>query len=174
MTLDGATLHKDIEVHNAGSEPFPFGVGFHTTFVCPDGARFALDVEKRWRLSDRMVPTGEVEDIPFRDELVRGMDLTGVALDDAFFVGETPARSAETISHPAGRARLTVRYEADENFRHWVVYTGGGRSGFVCPEPYTWITNAPNLNLPASLTGLQEVAPGERKLLATTITVSTG
>lgn len=174
LTLDGATLHKDIEVHNAGSEPFPFGVSFHTTFVCPDGARFALDVEKRWRLSDRMVPTGELEDIPFRDELVRGMDLTGVALDDAFFVGETPTRSAATISHPAGRARLTVRYEADENFQHWVVYTGGGRSGFVCPEPYTWITNAPNLNLPASLTGLQEVAPGERKLLATTITVSTG
>lgn len=174
LTLAGATLRKEIEVHNASDEPFPFGVGFHTTFVCPAGARFALDVQKRWLLNERMVPTGELEDIPFGDDLRRGMSLAGVALDDAFFAGDTPARTAATLTYVAGGQRLTVRYEADENFRHWVVYTADGHSGFVCPEPYSWITNAPNLDLPRSITGLQELEPGETRHLSTSITVSLG
>lgn len=171
LTLDRSTLRKELVVQNAGSEPFPLGLGFHTTFCSPDGARFALEVEKRWRLDHRLLPTGELEDIPFREELSRGMSLAGVALDDAFLVGETAKRSAATVTYPVGSARLSILYAADENFRHWVVYNRDGRSGFICPEPYTWITNAPNLDLPSSLTGLQELQPGECKRLLTTISV---
>ncbi|HLT57559.1 MAG TPA: aldose 1-epimerase [Limnochordales bacterium] len=173
FALEGGTLLKEAEVHNAGDEPFPYGFGFHTAFALPDGARFSLDVAQRWRLDERMVPTGQLEDFPFRDELARGMDLAGVALDEAFFVGEEAKPSAATVTYTAGPARLVVRYAVDENFRHWYVYTADGRSGFVCPEPYTWIANAPNLELPAALTGLRELQPGQRQRLFTSITVAT-
>lgn len=172
FVLDGATLRKEAEVHNAGDEPFPFGLGFHTTFAFPErSARFALDVAKRWRLDERMVPTGELEDFPFREDLARGMSLAGVALDDAFYVGDEARPSVATLTYAAGTERLAVRYQADANFRHWVVYTADGRSGFVCPEPYTWITNAPNLDLPPARTGLRELAPGARERFATAISV---
>src|SRR5690606_31023064 len=72
---------------------------------------------------------------------------------------------------PGQATHIEIRYEADPNFRHWVVYNADGRSGFICPEPYTWITNAPNLAFPASLTGFQELGPGETKVFATSITV---
>ncbi|HEY8417147.1 MAG TPA: aldose 1-epimerase [Limnochordales bacterium] len=173
FALDGSTLLKEAEVHNVGAEPFPYGFGFHTAFALPDDARFALDVAKRWRLDERMLPTGEVEDFPFRDELARGMSLAGVALDDAFFVGEAAKPSAATLTYAAGPARLSVRYPVDESFRHWYVYTADGRSGFVCPEPYTWIANAPNLDLPPALTGLRELAPGRHERFVTSITVAT-
>lgn len=172
FVLEGATLRKEAEVHNDGDEPFPFGFGFHTAFAFPeDRARFGLDVARRWRLNERMVPTGELEDFSFREDLVRGLRLEGLALDDAFFVGERARPTAATISYGVGGVGLSVRYEADEHFRHWVVYNADGKSGFVCPEPYTWITDAPNLDLPPTLTGLRELAPGERQRLATSITI---
>jgi len=196
--LDGATLRHETEVNNAGSEPFPFGLGFHTTFVFPENGRFALTAAKRWRLDERLLPTGDLEDIPFGEELRRGITLAGVALDDAFFVGEAAGGSTATLSYPIRRvvqgdaqksgenessaversgdrdgvAEMTIRYEADSQFRHWVVYNAHGRRGFVCPEPYTWITNAPNLNLPPSLTGLQELQPGERRRFTVSIRVA--
>lgn len=176
--LDGGTLHKTAEVHNAGSEPFPFGLGFHTTFRFPEeAARFALTVERRWQLDDKLLPTGRLEPLPYEENLRNGMSLRGIALDDAFFVGDagwsggTAPGSAATIRYRAGSAELEIRYEADRHFKHWVVYNADGRSGFICPEPYTWITNAPNLDLPASVTGLQELRPGETKVFATSISV---
>lgn len=190
-TLDGSTLHKAAEVRNDGAEPFPFGFGFHTTFRFPEETgRFALTAAKRWRLNDNMLPTGELEEIPFKEQLQRGMSLHGVALDDAFYVGDgaTPAdtgggeadhvgapagpgRSAATLRYEAAGTDIHIRYEADHHFKHWVIYNADGRSGFVCPEPYTWITNAPNLNVPASVTGLQELQPGEARLFQTAIVV---
>lgn len=209
-TLDGATLHKTAAVHNAGDEPFPLGLGFHTTFRFPEAtARFALSVTRRWRLNERLLPTGQLEELPH--DLPGSVGLEGVPLDDAFFVGGGEAGlrgaagpggaapggavsasevlgeagpSAAVLTYPVlsvsrdgaaaapGQAiRIEIRYEADRNFRHWVVYNADGRSGFICPEPYTWITNAPNLTLPASLTGFQELGPGETKVFATSITV---
>ena len=63
-----------------------------------------------------------------------------------------------------------LRYAADETyFKHWVIYTKGEADQFLCIEPYTWLPNAPNLNLPTSVTGLIEIAPEQTIELSTSL-----
>jgi aldose 1-epimerase len=67
---------------------------------------------------------------------------------------------------------VNIQYKTGKNFKHWVVYNKDGKSRFLCPGPYIWVTNAPNLPLPPSHTGLQKLEPGERKVLEPSITIS--
>lgn len=185
-SLVGNCVHKIAQVFNNGPEPFPVGLGFHTCFRFPEEtARFALTAEKRWRLNDRMLPTGELEDIPYKKELRKGMSLERFALDDAFLsnagaasvkgdkadsLGQAGVPNEATLYIPS--ADVKISYRAGSDFKHWVVYNGDGRAGFICVEPYTWVTNAPNLDLPAALTGFQELRAGESKTFETSIMIS--
>ena len=51
--------------------------------------------------------------------------------------------------------------EVDENYQHWTIWNNGGAAGFMCPEPQTWAINAPNLELPADITGFQVLDGGD-------------
>jgi aldose 1-epimerase len=62
------------------------------------------------------------------------------------------------LTAPDGRYQIF--YTLSGGFRHWMIYNGGGNSGFICIEPQTWMINAPNLNLPATQTGLILLEPG--------------
>lgn len=170
--LNGTVLSKTAEIVNNGTEPFPLGLGFHTSFYFPEEtAQFSLTAEKRWRLNSRFLPTGELEEIPYKESLQKGMNLKGIALDDVFLSsGHAEGANEAGLSLPS--LGVHIRYQVDHHFKHWVVYNFDAHSGFVCPEPYTWVTNAPNLDLPASLTGLQELPAGESRVFETSITVS--
>lgn len=166
-TLKGNTLWKEATVENRGTEAFPWGLGFHTTFLFPPTGLFSLSVEKRWKLNERNLPTGELEPLdgePWRE----GLSLKDRPLDDAFLA--TPGKEGYNEAKLWDPERkIQVIYRCDENFKHWVVYNADSRQGFLCPEPYTWVTNAPNLDLPPERTGLRELAPGEKKTLRTEI-----
>ncbi len=171
--LEGNVLEKNMEVINRSSETLPLGIGFHTSFLFPeDSSSFALLAEKRWVLDDRCLPTGELEEIPYSNKLKQGMSLKGLALDEVFLSspGQDGFYEAKLSNQDSG---VDISYKTDENFKHWVVYNMDGEQGFVCPKPYTWVTNAPNIDLPASLTGLQSLKPGERKIFKTKIQVTT-
>jgi aldose 1-epimerase len=170
--LDENRLQKKATIINNSNDPFPWGFGFHTSFLFPEETcSFSLTAEKRWTLNDRFLPTGELEEIQYLNELKAGMNLQDVALDDVFLSSakEGERNEAVLLNEETG---IGVTYSADENFKHWVVYNDDGKQGFVCPEPYTWVTNAPNLNLPREITGLQVLAPGEKKVLETEISFS--
>ena len=49
----------------------------------------------------------------------------------------------------------------DKSFRFVMLWNGGGGRHFVCPEPQSWITDAPNLCMHAETSGLLEIQPGE-------------
>ncbi|MCL6632477.1 MAG: aldose 1-epimerase [Alicyclobacillus herbarius] len=171
--LDGQQVIKRATIENQGSEPLPFGFGYHTTFRFPFAAdgrledcRFSLPVDKQWQLDERNLPTGRREDVP--PAVADNLPLAGIARDDVFSVALGQPNQAVLRDEAA---RLEVRYVCEDGFRFWVVYNGNGHQGFLCPEPYTWVTNAPNLNLPASDTGLDALAPGERRVLTTRIEV---
>nr|WP_276207674.1 aldose 1-epimerase [Paludifilum halophilum] len=169
--LEGSSLSKTAEVLNHGTDSFPLGLGFHTAFVFPEKTSlFSLTAQKRWRLNGRFLPTGQLEEIPYQEKLKEGMSLEGIALDDVFLSsGHDGGTNEAGLWIPA--SGIEIRYRVDSHFKHWVVYNLDGHHGFVCPEPYTWVTNAPNLRLPAELTGLQELAAGESKVFKTSITV---
>ncbi|SFJ15030.1 aldose 1-epimerase [Thermoflavimicrobium dichotomicum] len=175
--LEGATLSKQATILNRDEEPFPWGLGFHTTFRFPigqtstlDDCTLALTVDKRWKLNERLLPTGELEEIKEKEQFQRGISLKNKSLDDAFLsLAYTGGENQATICDR--KAGIQVIYQCDSHFKHWVVYNGDGTQGFLCPEPYTWITNAPNLNLPPSLTGVQVLSPGEQVKVKSTISV---
>lgn len=171
--LEGATVRKNATIYNRGQEPFPWGFGYHTTFLFPEeSSTFALTAEKRWVLNDRLLPTGELERIERQDELNRGTKLKNWKLDDVFLSSVLTGGGSESVI-TYKNPNLSIVYQVDENLKQWVVYNADGIQGFVCPEPYTWVTNAPNLDLPPSLTGLQVLSPGEEMMLESKIVIKT-
>lgn len=172
FSLDGKVLHKNAEIINQSNETMPIGIGYHTVFQFPeDSSLFYLQAEKRWVLNDRLLPTGVLEEVPFIQDLKHGVSIEDLELDDVFQATPNAEGWNEAkLSIPS--ADLEVTYAADGNFKQWVIFNMGGKSGFVCPEPYSWVTNAPNIDLPAFLTGLEGLKPGEAKSLKTSISVS--
>lgn len=168
--LESNTLYKEATIENRGEEPFPWGFGYHTTFLFPETGTFALTAEKRWKLNERLLPTGELEEIAFREALQQGMSLKNWPLDDVFLssVCNDGPNEARLVMEEKG---LRITYRCDDHFKHWVVYNGDAKQGFLCPEPYTWVTNAPNLALPSSLTGLQVLPPGQQVTIRAAISV---
>ncbi len=177
--LERSSLSINATVKNTGDQPFPWGLGYHTTFRFPfrdgdalENCTFALTANKQWELNDRLMPTGTLVEIENLEELQSGISLGGRKLDDVFLssVSSGGGNEAVLIDNNIG---LKLTYQCDGSFKHWVIYNGDGKQGFLCPEPYTWVTNAPNLELPESLTGLKVVLPGEETIVESKIVIET-
>ena len=56
---------------------------------------------------------------------------------------------------------LRLVYEVGNSYKHWMIWNDTGDKGFICPEPQTWVVDAPNLGLPDEETGLRILSPGE-------------
>ncbi|SFA78347.1 aldose 1-epimerase [Cohnella sp. OV330] len=163
VELLGNALIQRIDVHNESDAAFPWGLGYHTAFNFPLGAAsspasctFAAPVGRRWMLDASFLPTGELAEDARGSTLRQGMPIGGVALDDVFEAVGDDANEAVLTDPEAG---IRVRYRADRAFGTWVLHNGDGRRGFVCPEPYTCVTNAFNLPLPPEATGLRVLVP---------------
>lgn len=167
FSLREARVDFTIEAENFGSDPMPFGIGFHPYFnvpLSPDSSKAQCTVKvpanKRWEL-DELIPTGRRLPVSGARDLRQPTALGTTMLDDVytdvnFSQGESVA---EFTDNGAG---LTLRYGASEEFKHWVVWTGRTmQDPFVCLEPYTWVTNAPNLSLPPEDTGLIVLQGGQ-------------
>jgi len=170
--LNDNTLSKKAEIINKSNEVLPFGFGYHTSFLFPEeNSLFKLPADKRWKLNERLLPTGELEDISYRQDLNEGMSLVGLELDDVF-LSNIDNQGLHTAQIRNGSTGVEINYTVDSNFKHWVVYNKDGKSGFLCPEPYTWVTNAPNLDVPDELSGFKGIEPGDTNVLRTWIVVS--
>ncbi|MFC3804088.1 aldose 1-epimerase [Cohnella sp. GCM10012308] len=163
VELRGNALFQRIDVHNESDAAFPWGLGYHTAFNFPFGAAsspasctFAAPVGRRWQLDARFLPTGELAEDARGARLRQGMSLSGIVLDDVFEAAGNGANEAVLTDPEAG---IRVRYRADRSYGTWVLHNGDGGQGFVCPEPYTCVTNAFNLALPPEATGMQALAP---------------
>ncbi|MFS0727129.1 aldose 1-epimerase [Paenibacillus sp. 1P07SE] len=163
FVFKGPAVSIRFAIDNRDEEPLPWGLGYHTTFrfpFSPEGSlarcTFQLQADRRWTLNDRNLPTGEITPIANQTQLNAGMTVEGVLLDDVYSATAGAPNEAVMTDPDAG---LAVTYRCDEQFGHWVIYNGDGQSGFLCPEPYTWVTNAPNVPLSDELTGFRSLAP---------------
>ncbi|MCL6457686.1 MAG: aldose 1-epimerase [Gorillibacterium sp.] len=178
--LEDSILKQTATITNTGKESFPWGLGYHTTFNFPfvpsdplSACRFSLTADKQWELTERFVPTGKLLEIP--DALAlngAGITLVDRPLDDAFLslVGAGGERNEAVLTDET--SGIVVTYEADAHFKHWVIYNNDSTKGYLCPEPYTWITNAPNLDLDTALTGLAVLEPGKETIVHCQIKVA--
>ena len=172
IILTDNELTHIVSITNAGTEPMPVGVGFHTPIRLPFSAntdksdyKLRLSAGKRWELSDRSLPTENILELSTEESLLRteGMTVTGkpieIALtDEAITENGKPYHGAILTDT---KNKVSVYYEVDKEFKHWTLWNNGGEVDWVCPEPQTWAINAPNLNLPREITGLQGISAGK-------------
>lgn len=175
LTIIGTSLIQEVEIHNDSNDPFPWGLGYHTSFRFPfyghsdpGKCTFSAPIGKRWELNDRFLPTGKQVEDAKSVLLLNSMNMGDVCLDDVFAADQGMPNEV-VLADPD--ADLRVIYRADPQFKQWVLHNGDGKSGYLCPEPYTCVTNAFNLPLNQEQTGLQVLGPGQYTKTRCIITV---
>lgn len=173
--LDENGMNYNFTLTNLSNKQMPYGVCNHSAFMAPfmkggngTDIRIQIPALKRCILNDRCLPTGELRDLSAYDEkYVNGTQLVNtIPIDNDMYlcgVGELdgkPFHGAIMTDLSSGKR---ICYEVDETFKFFIVWNEGGTKDYYCPEPMTWMIDAPNLDMPTEETGYIELAPGESK-----------
>ncbi|SFK79534.1 aldose 1-epimerase [Paenibacillus sp. 1_12] len=167
--LDGSRLTQTLKAANTGNNTAPFGYGLHTWFLLdgkPESWKLQLPVEGIWELNEVNIPTGHVGPLGRYEALIEGETLAGHNMDTVFQIGSNPCTAI------LSNDQVEIRYSGSESFKQWVIFTKGEAHDFICLEPYTWVTNAPNIDQPAEVTGLQGIKPGATLQLEVTLEIN--
>ena len=172
FVLTDTEMTQTVSFTNLGTEPMPLGVGYHTPIRLPfikgtnrADYKLRLSAGKRWELNDRSLPTERLLFLTEEESRLRGegMNPTGkpieIALTDEAILDEGKPYHGAILTNT--KEKISVYYEVDSQFKHWTLWNNGGEVDWVCPEPQTWAINAPNLKLPATVTGMQAVEGGK-------------
>ena len=151
----------------------PLGDQIHTAFKMPfhpdskgEECLMRVSIDQKWELDERILPTGNPVPLNSFEETLRthGIAPVGQVLDLMHYtskpiqLGDREFHGA-VIEDPSKNLRLV--YEVGEDYRHWMIWNMTGDLGFVCPEPQTWVVNAPNVKQPAEVTGFKTLAAGQ-------------
>ncbi|MDD5603676.1 MAG: aldose 1-epimerase [Eubacteriales bacterium] len=182
-TLSPSGLTQEFEMQNTGDALMPFGFGYHTAFRVPFSERgstetccFKVSAGDRWEVGDFVIPTGRmIKDDTMRDILNnKGMKANGFKMSKMCFRSRPFDLDGTTfngaILYDTG-CKEKVIYETDAQFGHWLIWNSEGDEGFICIEPQTWMTNAPNLDLDGSVSGYRTLAAGCSARLLNTLRV---
>ncbi|MCR8645313.1 aldose 1-epimerase [Paenibacillus sp. N1-5-1-14] len=156
--LIGSKVNHKYKFTNHSELNAPFGYGLHTWFLLdnkPGDWNLTIPMIGLWELENAL-PTGEIVPLGKYESLLNGSTLEGFDIDGVFQIGDNPCIAVLENN----TCKLTYSSESPL-MKHWVLYTQGVADNFVCLEPYTWVTNAPNLNLPPEVTGLQSIKPNQ-------------
>lgn len=165
-------LEQTTSITNLSDENMPICVGYHTAFNIPfkkgsskDDYRLIASVNKKWRLNERSLPTGEncrlnsvenhylsdgikplehpVDDIYSLENLnINGKDFRGAIIENA-------------------KEKIKVFYEMGEEYKYMMLWNDMGDKGYACIEPQSCIINAPNVKLDNSVSGFKSLKPKE-------------
>jgi len=177
LTLNMSYEFKTVEVVqqfsilNRSSLPMPIGLGFHTAFNLPTDAYATVSAgDYCWEIArPRCLPSGKL--LPRTQEERIFRDDRAISLHCPMVTEMTDGQLLRgmVITYPTQHVK--IYYEADEQYHHWCLWNGGGKRGFFCAEPMTWMVNAPNLDLPSDVSGMQTIAPGKSWRAQTSIRI---
>jgi aldose 1-epimerase len=168
-------MHYEFTVTNMSDKQLPYGVCNHTTINGPFttngdplGTRIFVTIGDKWPLNQRSLPTCDFISLDNHDRQyltgsmipVKHVINNDVYNCETYEVDGLPFRGAIITDVATGNE---IRYEVDNNFKFWVIWNDGGEKGYFCPEPSTWMIDAPNLPLPGEESGYEELAPGKSK-----------
>lgn len=175
FTLSDEGLDYAFTMTNTSDKQLPYGVCNHTTMkgpFTPDGdgldMRLYVPIGEKWELSKSCIPTGEFLPMTNHDRQYITGSQVPVLHDidnDVYFAEEgtldgKPFYGAVATDVKSGKR---ICYEVCRDFKFWIIWNDHGDKGYFCPEPCTWIIDAPNQPLPADESGYVELAPGEAK-----------
>lgn len=153
--LDGPRLLQTIKIENLSKSAAPVGFGLHTWFLIdgePQRWKLHAPATDIWELDNETMPNGKFNGLGKFEGINQAMSLAGSDFDTIFRVGDK--RIEAKLLRDDG---YTITYRPSSEYLHWVFYTKGIADKFICLEPYTWVTNAPNLDLPPEVTGMRSI-----------------
>lgn len=183
FTLSSEGLSYSFTMTNNSDKMMPYGVCNHTAFNGPftkdgDGLdmRIYLPIGEKWELDKSFIPTCDFLPMTNHErQYITGCQVPVLHdINNDVFFAEVGSLNDEPfygtiISDEA--TKIQIGYEVSADYKYWIVWNDGGDKGYFCPEPSTWIIDAPNLNIPANETGYLELAPGESKTISSRIFV---
>jgi aldose 1-epimerase len=170
LSQDG--LKQRVTVTNKGKNSLPMGLGFHTAFKVPfhpeskaEDCRIKVSIGEKWELTERILPTGKLlplsdQEQDFRNQgvLVQGKPISGHFTVKELELDNKPFHGAIIEDKAKG---LRVIYKVGKEYKQWMIWNDTADKGFICPEPQTWVINAPNVKLPPEVTGYKILRPDE-------------
>jgi aldose 1-epimerase len=166
ISLTDKGLKQQLFIKNLSELNMPTGIGYHTTFFFPiEQSKLSINLKEKWELNHRHLPTGTMLEVENKKEFKNGIILKGKQVDDVYPMLDRHAN----ILHP--ELGIKLHYSVSDNFKHWVIFTSSGTEDFIAIEPYSWVTNAPNLDLPDEKTGMLSLKPNEEVEFQTEIKV---
>ena len=168
--LSGTNLKQIVSIENRSKLNAPVGFGLHTWFLLdgqPERWRLHAPATDIWALDSETMPSGELIELGKFSALNDAMPLAGNDFDTIFRVGKK-----QTVAKLMRDDGYAITYTPSAEYLHWVFYTKGVAKDFLCLEPYTWVTNAPNLNLPDEITGLRKVEAGGSLILNVELSIT--
>ncbi len=166
--LNGECLEIEVSCVNNDEVSMPFGIGFHPYFNAPlsksstkEACKVSVPANKIWEL-DECIPTGTLISLDDNKKDLRKPSIFNTFLIDDIYTDLNYKDNDSTCTYFDYEGKIGIEFTADKQFKHWVIFTGKSTNDkFICLEPYTWVTNAPNMNLDQSLTGFRSLEPGE-------------
>lgn len=147
-------------VLNPGATAYPFGLGFHPYFCCPNAPNaVADDMILQTRATERWdtvgpFPTGTRSPVPTEFDFRIPKPVGALELDTLYAVLSRGDESFARLSHATAPGRLIV--ETGDAFRELLLFTPPHRIA-IAIEPYTCITDA--AHFPSDLGGWRELKP---------------
>lgn len=173
FNLSGCGLEYEFTLTNLSRKMLPISVATHTAIQSPfviggkeQDQRITVPVGQRCLLNDRCLPTKEFAPLTVRDLEYRSGSRCPVLqnIDNEMYFAEPMQVDGEdfygVIMEDTASGKKIV-YEVGEEYRFWIIWNDKGFNGYFCPEPMSAMIDAPNLDLPAGLTGYREIAPEE-------------
>lgn len=158
-TLNSQSCVQRFEVINRGHGDAPVGFGLHTWFHLGGGRtawKISMPFESLWELGEDVMPTGTLLSNPSMDSLRTGIELKEKQFDTIFYVGSQQRRVILT-----NMDGYSIQYSASDEIRHWVLHTPSNLDDVIAIEPYSWVTNAPNLSCDHATSGFRAIKPNE-------------
>lgn len=174
FTLSERGLDYAFTMTNLSSVQMPYGVCTHTTMMGPftsDGEgkdmRLYVPIGEKWRLNDRCIPIGIMPLDNHDKQYLTGsmVPVKRVINNDVYYaeMGDVDGQPFYGIVATDLASGKEIRYEVSQDYQFWVIWNDWGEKGYFCPEPMSWVIDAPNLPLDPEDTGYKELAPGESK-----------
>lgn len=175
FTLDESGLTYEFTMTNTSTKQLPYGVCNHTAIRAPfmegsDGLDYRLyvPVGEKYALSKACIPTGDLLPIGDGDkQYLSGSKVPVKNVIDNDVFAAVPGVYDDKEFYGATvtdvKSGKTVVYEVDREFKFWILWNDQGEKGYFCPEPSTWIIDAPNLPMTSSESGYVELNPDQSK-----------
>lgn len=177
FTLTPEGMNYEFTLTNLSDKQMPYGVCNHIAIKGPftsDGAganvRLRVPVGDKWELDEHCIPT--LKHLPFTayDQMYKEGDMVPVLqdIDNDMYTAEMgeldgkPFYGVVVTDKVSGKR---ICYEVSDVMKFWIMWNYNGDKGFFCPEPMSWLIDAPNLDADPAVTGYVELAPGESKTL---------